>query len=88
MWNVTLAVDVTNTVLAVHQTGAYGIRSGFTDPAHQSTLYVNYEMAGEGYNYTRGYTTCLPWVSEVSSSDKSQFVFVRREDIDEMCLQD
>jgi len=85
MWNVTLAVDVTNTVLAMHQTGAYGIRSGLTNPAHRTTLLVNYKMAGEGYNYRRGYTICLPWTSKVSSSSNSQFVFVKREVFHKNC---
>jgi len=84
-WNVTLSVDFTRTVLAIHQTGPDGTKSGFTAKRNRHTLNSNYELAGRYYKFAQGVTTCLPWISGMSS--EGNITFIARQHRMEVCTQ-
>jgi len=73
-WNVTWAIDVTNTVHAIHQTGLYGIRSGRDAPDHWKTLWVNHEMIKKDYYFRAGQTFCMPWMSVIGIDKRVAFI--------------
>jgi len=73
-WNVTLSIDFTRTVLAIHQTGSDGTKSGFTTRRNRPTLRENIKLAGRNYAFGQGVTSCLPWISFMSSSGSITFL--------------
>jgi len=84
-WNITWSIDVTNTVLAIHQTGPHGIRSGLEDPDHLRTIYLNHDLIDVDYFFGAGRTNCLPWLTFVGL-DRC-IAFVEREHIHEECIK-
>jgi len=83
LWNVTWTLDFTSTVVAIHQTGGDGDRSGWSSVHHRNTVCINHLKAGLLYNYYPGRTTCMPWISTTNLN--GAMTFVRREITDHMC---
>jgi len=69
-WNITMAIDLTPTVLAVHQTGRDGIRSSLRRHSFGS----NYKLAGRYSYYKLGVTNCLKWQSSLSLTGNITFL--------------
>ena len=57
-WNV-MAIDVSLTLVALHQSGIDGFQSGFTTNDN-NTIALNWDLV-RGFNYHRGRTECLPY---------------------------
>ncbi|KAK2154772.1 hypothetical protein LSH36_258g05079 [Paralvinella palmiformis] len=62
-WNLTV-VDSSYTIMAIHQTGLDGNRAGWAEQDHRC---INREIIGK-FNYTRGHTKCVPYISYVDLS--------------------
>ena len=60
-WNTTL-IDATRTIMALHQVGADGHRSGFTTNG-KDTVNMNIDMV-KGYKFKRGRIECAPYYTK------------------------
>ena len=60
-WNTTL-IDATQTIMALHQVGADGYKSGFTTNG-KDTINMNINMV-KGYKFNRGRIECAPYYTK------------------------
>jgi hypothetical protein len=60
-WKCT-TIDVTEMLLAVHQTGSDGNKAGWSNK--KDTVCVNLKLAGFDFDYRPGHTKCCSWVAQ------------------------
>jgi hypothetical protein len=68
-WSIVL-IDASKTILAIHQEGTDGIRSGY-NTNHDGTMNLNWKLV-ESFNYSRGNTKYAPYYTELVCMDHIQ----------------